>query len=61
MTFDAPCENFLSWITGLIGNGFCNAELDIVECNYDGGDCCGLCQTIIVTLEGRVTQDITFP
>ena len=37
----------------MIGNGFCNVEIDTVECNYDGGDCCGLCPTIIVTLEGN--------
>jgi hypothetical protein len=24
----------------LVGNGFCNDETNIVECDYDGGDCC---------------------
>ena len=23
-----------------VGNGFCNDETNIAECNYDGGDCC---------------------
>ena len=27
----------------LVGNGFCNDETNILECNYDGGDCCGSC------------------
>ena len=27
----------------LISNGFCNDETNTVECNYDGGDCCGSC------------------
>jgi hypothetical protein len=27
----------------LIGNGFCNDETNIAECDYDGGDCCGYC------------------
>ena len=25
----------------LVGNGFCNDDTNIAECNYDGGDCCG--------------------
>ena len=24
-----------------IGNGICNDEVNIADCNYDGGDCCG--------------------
>ena len=24
----------------LVGNGFCNAETNIAECDFDGGDCC---------------------
>ena len=24
----------------LVGNGFCNDNSNIVECDYDGGDCC---------------------
>ena len=27
----------------LIGNGYCNDETNVPECNFDGGDCCGLC------------------
>ena len=27
----------------LIGNGFCNDETNKASCNYDGGDCCGIC------------------
>ena len=26
-----------------IGDGFCNDETNNVECNFDGGDCCGSC------------------
>ena len=25
----------------LVGNGFCDDSTNIVECDYDGGDCCG--------------------
>ena len=24
----------------MIGDGFCNDETNIADCNYDGGDCC---------------------
>ena len=27
----------------LVGNGFCNDDTNIAECDYDGGDCCGYC------------------
>ena len=27
----------------MIGDGFCNDETNNPECNFDGGDCCGLC------------------
>ena len=27
----------------LVGDGVCNDETNIAECNYDGGDCCGSC------------------
>ena len=25
------------------GNGFCDDNNNVPECNYDGGDCCGSC------------------
>ena len=27
----------------LIGDGYCNDEVNILDCGYDGGDCCGSC------------------
>ena len=27
----------------LIGDGYCNDETNILDCGYDGGDCCGSC------------------
>ena len=27
----------------MVGDGFCNDEANHLECNYDGGDCCGSC------------------
>jgi hypothetical protein len=27
----------------LVGNGFCNDDTNVAECDYDGGDCCGNC------------------
>ena len=29
--------------TNLIGDGYCNDEVNILDCGYDGGDCCGTC------------------
>ena len=45
----------------LIGNGNCNNEVNVAECNFDGGDCCSLCETIIfstgvdVSINGHAT------
>ena len=27
----------------MIGDGFCNDEANNLDCNFDGGDCCGKC------------------
>ena len=27
----------------LVGDGFCNEETNNAICNFDGGDCCGVC------------------
>ena len=27
----------------MVGDGICNDEANHIECNYDGGDCCGSC------------------
>ena len=32
--------------TNLIGDGYCNDEVNILDCGYDGGDCCGSCINI---------------
>ena len=32
----------------LIGDGYCQDEINNAECNYDGGDCCGAC---VVTVQ----------
>ena len=37
----------------LVGDGHCNDEMNTAECNFDGGDCCGHCETISVTLENN--------
>ena len=29
--------------TSMVGDGYCNDEANIPECEYDGGDCCGPC------------------
>ena len=37
-------ETCLSEVThSLVGDGVCNDETNIAECDYDGGDCCGYC------------------
>ena len=50
----------------LVGNGFCNDETNIPECNYDGGDCCGPCIDLEYCSEcacfgGMLTDGITNP
>ena len=35
---DAEPEN-----NPLVGNGYCQDEINNENCNYDGGDCCGEC------------------
>ena len=37
----------------LAGDGHCNDEMNTAECNFDGGDCCGPCAAIIVTLDNN--------
>ena len=34
------CICFSDCNGALIGDGFCDDQLNHVECNYDGGDCC---------------------
>ena len=34
-TLDCPAE-FVFWV----GDGYCDDETNIVDCGYDGGDCC---------------------
>ena len=37
LSFLVPgCDNVV-----LVGNSFCNDETNNMDCNYDGGDCCG--------------------
>ena len=35
----------------LVGDGFCNDETNNAECQYDGGDCCGICVNLEYCLE----------
>ena len=32
-----PCDYYNDWI----GDGLCDDVTNLVECNHDGGDCCG--------------------
>ena len=27
----------------MVGDGYCNDETNIIDCGFDGGDCCGSC------------------
>ena len=40
--------------SNLIGNGNCNNEANTAECNFDGGDCCSLCERIIISLQDNI-------
>ena len=48
--------------SNLIGNGNCNNEANTAECNFDGGDCCSLCETIVVstTMDVSINGHSTF-
>ena len=40
---ECTCQHLETCAAGyhpLVGNGFCNDDTNIAECNYDGGDCC---------------------
>ena len=43
----------------LIGDGFCNYETNNFQCNFDGGDCCAACETIVISLKSnaKIAQD----
>ena len=34
-------ENCVAGYHPFVGNGFCNDDTNIAECEFDGGDCCG--------------------
>ena len=34
-----PCKGN----TDLIGDDYCDDNNNNIQCNYDGGDCCGVC------------------
>merc|ERR1712051_349081 len=41
--FECACHLVETCAAGyhpLVGNGFCNDDTNIAECDYDGGDCC---------------------
>ena len=38
LDFQSDCANLM-----LVGDGFCNDLTNILECDFDGGDCCLTC------------------
>ena len=34
----------------LIGNGYCDDETNVADCNFDGGDCCELCKWVYILI-----------
>ena len=43
----------------LIGDGYCNDEVNILDCDYDGGDCCGSCINIDLCINCSCIGSIT--
>ena len=47
----------------LVGNGYCNEECNVAECNYDGGDCdtifAGADFSYLLGINSNLTQDST--
>ena len=50
----------------MVGNGFCNDDTNIAECDYDGGDCCHCvftehcedCACLSGVLDGGITNPL---
>ena len=43
--YQETCE--AGFFPGLVGNGYCNDATNIEVCNFDGGDCCGICPNTV--------------
>ena len=41
-----------------VGNGYCDDGLNIEKCEYDGGDCCGLCINTEYCTKCECLQDV---
>ena len=41
LNLECECLDCASGYHHLMGDGFCNDEINNAACNYDGGDCCG--------------------
>ena len=50
-------ENQCEANTTLIGDGYCNDIINVPECNFDGGDCCG--GNLDLCMECRCFEDET--
>ena len=44
--------------TGLLGNGYCDDVANNKECNYDGGDCCGICVNKEYCIKCECIEDV---
>ena len=56
-------DHYSNFPNALVGDGFCNDETNIADCNYDAGDCCGTCInkekcTYCLCHEEKVTNEI---
>ena len=45
----------------VVGDGYCNDETNNPECNYDSGDCCGVCVNTgqVVSKRIEITPQLT--
>ena len=48
------CEDFFN----LRANGYCDDWTNNKACNYDGGDCCGLCVNTEYCIECECLEDV---
>ena len=47
----------------MVGDGICNDETNNLECNYDGGDCCGpavFCKYFVLNLWNQSNDTILY-
>ena len=49
----------MGFIPSIVGDGYCNDEVNNAGCNYDDGDCCGSCVNTELCTECACRGNVT--